>query len=318
MEQNMLNRWLRLRAGGGRFRRPVSFALVMASMLTLVLVTACADRDGPAVPGDGQQVVLITGSTSGLGREVAYRMADAGAHVIVHGRDAERGEAVVRKINEDSPGSARFYRADFAGLDAVEALATAILRDYERLDVLVNNAGIGGPEERTESDDGYELTFQVNYLSHFLLTHRLLGLLEHSAPARIVNVASAAQTPIDFDDPGIEQDYDSWRAYGQSKLAQITFSKTLAGHLADSGVTTYSLHPATFMDTRMVRQAGIDPRATVDEGAEAVMRLMTGDDVEHGGYYDGLERDQAHAQAYDEQAREKLWQLSREYVGLED
>ena len=288
-----------------------------AVMLMVASLSVHADEAVYAMPAEGQQVVLITGSTSGLGREVARRMAARGAHVIVHGRSVERGEALVEEINAQAQGSARFYRADFISLVAVDELAEAILSDYDRLDVLMNNAGIGGPQERTESEDGHELTFQVNYLSHFLLTHRLLPLLEQSAPARIVNVASGAQRPIDFEDPDITQDYDSWRAYGQSKLAQITFSKTLAPKLAGRGISTYSLHPATFMDTRMVREAGIEPRTTVDEGAEAVMQLITAEGLENGAYFNGLERDRAHEQAYDEAARERLWQLSREYTGLE-
>lgn len=259
-------------------------------------------------------VALVTGSTSGLGHEVALRLAARGVHVIVHGRDKERGAAVVKEI-EKRGGRARFYQADFADLAEVRELAEAIKRDYDRLDLLVNNAGIGtaGPQRKV-SRDGYELHFQVNYLSHFLLTNLLLPLLEKSAPARIVNVASAGQAPIDFNDPQIEKYYSSMRAYGQSKLAQITFSMTLAERLAGTGVTSYSLHPATYMDTHMVRQAGIKPWSTVDEGADAVMHLVTADGLENGAYFSGMTPARAHAQAYDKDARERLWELSRKLV----
>ena len=259
-------------------------------------------------------IALVTGSTLGLGREVALRLAARGMHVIVHGRDSERGAVVVKEI-EKRGGSARFYSADFARLADVRELAQAVQRDYDRLDLLVNNAGIaliGKP--RRLSADGYELHFQVNYLSHFLLTDLLLPLLKKSTPARIVNVASAGQDPIDFDDPQIEKNYSAWRAYGQSKLAQITFTKTLAERLESTGVSSYSLHPATYMDTHMVRGSGITPISTVDEGAGAVMQLITEDNLENGAYFSGLRPARPHAQAYDKAARERLWALSQELV----
>ncbi len=268
----------------------------------------------PAARENKPMVALVTGSTAGLGREIALRLAARGAQVIVHGRDSERGEALVKEI-EKRGGRARFYRADFARLADVRQFAEAIQRDYARLDLLVNNAGIALPSQpRQISADGYELHFQVNYLAHFLLTDLLLPLLEKSAPARIVNVASGAQTPIDFNDPQIETNYSGRRAYGQSKLAQVMFTKILAERLAGTGVTAYSLHPATYMDTNMVRQSGIKPQTTVDEGADAVMQLITKEGIENGAYYSGLKPAKAHAQAYDKEARERLWQLSREFT----
>jgi NAD(P)-dependent dehydrogenase (short-subunit alcohol dehydrogenase family) len=284
---------------------------VLAAAFVLSGVAAAAERtlETPVAPEGQPLVALITGSTSGLGREVALRLGDAGAHVIVHGRDRERGEEVAREI-ERRGGSARFIRADFIDLDNVRELAATVLEQYPRLDLLLNNAGIGGPPERQESADGYELTFQVNYLSHFLLTEKLMPLLEAGAPARIINVASAAQHPIDFDDPQIEKDYESWRAYGQSKLAQISFTKALAERLEGTGITTYSLHPETFMPTRMVLQAGIEPRSTIEEGADNVMRLITTSNLENGAYFNRSQQAEPHAQARDRDARERLWALS--------
>src|SRR4051812_20256118 len=145
------------------------------------------------------KAILITGATDGLGRGLALALAQRGATLLVHGRDRARGEAVVAQaLAAGSPGS-RFYEADFASLADVRRMADAILANEPRLDVLVNNAGIM-QDKRQESDDGHELTFRVNYLAGFLLTHRLLPLLKRSAPARIVNVASAGQAPIDFGD----------------------------------------------------------------------------------------------------------------------
>src|SRR5690606_27964266 len=156
------------------------------------------------------------------------------------------------------------------------------------------------------------LHFAVNYLAGYLLTHELLPLLKASAPSRIVNVSSGAQTPIDFDDVMLERGYSPGRAYGQSKLAQVMFTVDLARELEGTGVIVTSLHPATFMNTQMVEDAGVRPRSSVDEGADAVMNLVTGANVRSGSYYSGLREARAAAQAYDEQARARLRALSEE------
>jgi NAD(P)-dependent dehydrogenase (short-subunit alcohol dehydrogenase family) len=190
----------------------------------------------------------------------------------------------------------------------------------ERLDVLVNNAGIapGRDRGRQVSVDGYELTFAVNYLSHFLLTRLLLPLLERSAPVRIVNVASVGQRPIDFDDVMLERGYDPIRAYAQSKLEQIMFTFELAERLGDSGVTVNALHPATLMDTKMVRETYGRAMTTVDEGVEATLRLISSPELEGvtGRYFDGTRESTAHEQAYDPEARRRLWELSARLCGL--
>src|SRR5690606_31814406 len=149
-------------------------------------------------------------------------------------------------------------------------------RDHDRLDALVNNAGIWltGDDERRLSADGYDLSFAVNYLAGFQLTRALLPLLRRSAPSRILNVASVAQTPIDFDDVMLEHGYSGSRAYGQSKLAQIMHAFDLAAELEGTEVRANALHPATLMDTGMVRGAGVRPRATVEEGRDAVLHLL--------------------------------------------
>lgn len=264
-----------------------------------------------------RQVILVTGSTGGLGREVALRLAATGAHVIIHGRNADRGREVVEEIDKAGVGSARFYAADLASFAEVRRLAEEIRRDYDRLDVLVNNAGIWLPQgERQLSADGHEMHFQVNYLAGYLLTRMLLPLLEAGAPSRIVNVASAAQNPIDFADVMLERGYSGSRAYAQSKLAQVLFTVDLAEELRDKGVTVVSLHPATLMATDMVREAGVPPRSTVDEGADAVMRLITSDDVQSGQYYNGLQVGRPNAQAQDAEARARLRALSEELTGV--
>jgi NAD(P)-dependent dehydrogenase (short-subunit alcohol dehydrogenase family) len=269
-----------------------------------------------AAGGSAQRVAVVTGSTSGLGREVALRLAALDYHVVVHGRDRGRGEEVVAEI-ERAGGTAKFYAADFASLADVRALGESILRDHDRIHVLVNNAGIGpAPNERRVTHDGHELRFQVNYLAHFLLTRLLLPTMVESAPARIVNVSSGAQNRIDFDDVMLERGFDGWRAYGQSKLAQIMLTFDLAEELArEPGVLVNALHPATFMDTGMVERAGIRPASTVDEGAGPVMNLITNPNVGTGGFFDQTSPARADAQAYDAEARRRLRELSQRLTG---
>lgn len=288
----------------------------LASLVVAAAAAAVAGRSPAAqAPAAEEQsmkgkVVLITGSTDGLGREVALRVAALGAHVLVHGRNQERGAAVVKEIEEGGKGSARFYAADLASLAQVRTLADTVRRDHPRLDVLVNNAGVWIQQGRQVSADGHEMHFAVNYLSGFLLTRELLPLLIDSAPSRIVNVASGAQSPIEFDDVMLERPGRAAQGYGQSKLAQIMFTFDLARELEGKGVTVATLHPATMMDTTMVRQSGMGPRSTVDEGATAVMNLITSPAVESGQFFNGLRPARAHAQAYDEDARAKLRELS--------
>lgn len=291
---------------------PLAHIVAASLVLTAATWTAASPQTDRPLAG---RTILITGSTDGLGREVALRVGELGAHVIVHGRNRERGEAVAAEIAQRG-GSARFYAADFASLDAVRGLAAAIRRDYERIDVLVNNAGIWNRGDRQVSADGHELHFAVNYLAGYLLTRELLPLVTAAAPSRIINVASIAQSPIDFDDVMLERPGAAGRGYGQSKLAQILFTMDLADELGSQQVTVVALHPATLMDTSMVRETGLEPRATVDEGAAAVMRLITSPDVPSGSYFNGQQEAKAHAQAYDAEARRRLRELSRALTGV--
>jgi len=269
---------------------------------------------------DGK-TILVTGSTDGVGRHVARTLGAAGAKVLIHGRDRQRAERVAEEIRQAGAGSATFYPADLASLDDVRRLAAAIGRDHSRLDVLINNAGVGtasGGRERRTSADGYELRFAVNYLAGFLLARLLLPLIRASAPARIVNVASAGQQAIDFDDVMLTRSYSGARAYTQSKLAQIMFTLDLARELEGSGVTVNALHPATYMNTTMVRDAGISPVSTVEEGADAILNLAVSPDLEGrtGLYFDRKRQSRADPQAYDEAARAKLRALSFQWTRL--
>ena len=264
-----------------------------------------------------QETVLVTGATDGLGKSVARELAGMGATVLLHGRSPERLGATFEELRRET-GSEKLgsYLADLSSLGEVRGMAERVLSEHDRLDVLINNAGIIS-REREESRDGHELTFAVNHLSHFLLTSLLLPLLKDSAPARVVNVASVGQSPIDFGDPMLERGYDAMRAYSQSKLAQVMFTFELAERLRDTGVTANALHPASLMDTKMVRDAIGYTMSTVEEGAEAVFRLAASPEVEGvtGRYFDGTREARANRQAYDEGARKRLWALSEELSG---
>jgi NAD(P)-dependent dehydrogenase (short-subunit alcohol dehydrogenase family) len=264
-----------------------------------------------------EATILVTGATEGLGKRVASALAGQGATLLLHGRNRERLQATMEEVSEQTGSEKlRSYLADFSSLDAVRKLAERILSDEDRLEVLINNAGII-VQERKESEDGYELTFSVNYLSHFLLTRLLLPLLEHSAPSRIVNVASAGQSPVDFSNLMLEQGYDAMKAYSQSKLAQVMFTFGLAQRLADTGVSVNALHPASLMDTKMVEETFGYTMSTVEEGAEATVHLAASPELEGvaGRYFDGKREARADRQAYDEEARQTLWELSEQLCG---
>lgn len=297
-------------------------------MAALAALPAFAQSPAPEASAGGNRrtegismrgrTALVTGSTDGLGRAVAVELAALGATVIVHGRNRERGAETVRQV-EAAGGQAVFYPADFASLDEVRRLAVRVLERHEQLHVLINNAGIwtDGTDARRTSQEGFELVFAVNYLAGFVLTHHLLPLLERSAPARIVNVSSLAQQPINFDDVMLERDFSPSRAYAQSKLAQVMFTLDLAERLEGTEVTANSLHPATMMNTTMVELAGAPPRSTVEEGAAAVMQLAVSPELEgrSGLFFNGLAEAQANAQAYDRSARERLRTLAMELTG---
>ena len=266
-------------------------------------------------PGPSTRIVMVTGSTDGLGRELARRLAGEGAHVIVHGRNAARGKALVDEITAGGKGSARFYQADFASLAEVRRFSDEISRDYARLDLLVNNAGIFLRDQRQTSADGHELTFAVNYLAGYLLTYRLMPLLEKGRAPRIVNVSSRSAAPIDFADVMMERGYTGYRAYSQSKLAQVMFTVDLAADLKPKGIVVQAVHPATGMDTTMIASAGLTPRTSVDEGAAAVMHVI-GTDAPSGSYFVGQTVGTPHAQATDPDARRQLRDVSQRLTGV--
>jgi NAD(P)-dependent dehydrogenase (short-subunit alcohol dehydrogenase family) len=272
-----------------------------------------------------ETTILITGATDGLGRGVAQRLAADGATLLLHGRDPDRLASTAREIRE-ATGNERLtiHRADLASLDEVRGLADEVQRSTGALHVLINNAGIGTgrPDKTTrqESRDGHELRLAVNYLAPFLLTQRLLPLLRRSAPARVVHVASLGQAPVDFDDVMLRRAYSGGRAYNQSKLAQITSGFELAGRLPADEVTVNSLHPATYMPTKIVLEQAGHSIDSLEEGVDATVRLATSPDLEGvtGRFFDRQAEARADAQADDPDARRRLWDLSLELTGAPD
>jgi NAD(P)-dependent dehydrogenase (short-subunit alcohol dehydrogenase family) len=271
------------------------------------------------------RTILITGATDGLGRALADRLAADGATLILHGRDRGKLDRTADAIR-DTHGAERPHTvlADLAELAQVGRLAAEVRESTPRLDVLVSNAGIGSgqPDGRTRrtSADGYELRFAVNYLAGFLLTMELLPLLRASAPARIINVASIGQHPLDFDDLMITRGYSGARAYGQSKLAQIMSGFELASRVPAAEVTVNSLHPATYMPTKIVLAEVGRPVDSLADGVSATHRLAVDDALAgvSGRFFDRTREARANAQAYDADARSQLWQRSLALTGAPD
>jgi NAD(P)-dependent dehydrogenase (short-subunit alcohol dehydrogenase family) len=280
-------------------------------------------RDLPAMQSFTNKTVLVTGATDGIGKGVALELARLGATVLLHGRDSDRLAKTLAEIKAKTHNhTLETYVADFSSLEAVHGLATDIIDRHERLDVLINNAGIGrGPrsqQSREISLDQFELRFQVNYLAPFLLTHLLLPLLQDHTSARIVNVASASQEKIEFDDVMLEQAYDGTRAYSQSKLAMVMATFELAKRLEPNNITVNALHPGSLLNTKIVREAWGQAHGPVETGIESEIYLATSPKLNNvsGTYFDQQRPVQAHPQAYDELACQQLWEMSLQLTGL--
>jgi NAD(P)-dependent dehydrogenase (short-subunit alcohol dehydrogenase family) len=264
---------------------------------------------------DVEATALITGTSSGLGRQLARALGERGWTVLAHGRDSDR----VAHLVDELGGAARPYIADLSSLAEVQQLAAQVTADVPRLDVLVNNAAVGfGPpgQSRQVSHDGHELRFAVNYLAPVLLTRSLLPLLTRSAPARIVNVGSLGQAPFDVDDIAFAEGYDGTTAYRRAKLALVAFTFDLAEQLRHSGVTVNCVHPAGFMDTAMVRESGIAPQSRVEDGVDATLRLIVDGSLERttGQFFNGRTMTRAIPQAYDRDFQQRLGMITTQLL----
>ena len=257
---------------------------------------------------------LVTGATDGVGREVATRLAQLGATVLVHGRDDARIRATIEAVRERTGAcDLRPLRADLARLAQVDALADEVLASVGELHLVVSNAGVGfGPPagEREVSPDGHELRWAVNHLAPHHLLRRLAPLLRRSAPARVVAVTSTGQAALDLEDLQTRHDWDGTLAYRRSKLAATMSAFDLAETLRGTGVAVHVLHPATFMDTAMIREAEVTPESTVEQGVTALVRLALDPELDRhtAGFFSGTHPDDRalHPQVGDEHVRAEL------------
>jgi NAD(P)-dependent dehydrogenase (short-subunit alcohol dehydrogenase family) len=272
----------------------------------------------PSMKPITEQTILITGSTDGIGKLAALSLANQRAHVLIHGRNNGKVERIVKELSGITDNkSIEGFTADISSLNLVRRFAKEVLEKHEAIDVLINNAGVGFADPRY-SEDGYELRFAVNYLAPFLLSHLLLPALQKAAPSRIVNVSSAGQSAVNFTDIMLEKSFNSVTAYNQSKLALIMFTIDLAEQLKNEKITVNSLHPGTYLDTNMVRDAGISPLGKPETGANAVVFLATAPQMKNvtGKYFNVRKEARPLEQAYDANARKKLKELSLRLTGL--
>ena len=274
------------------------------------------------------KVCVITGASSGIGKAASLALARLGADVVLICRDKSRGEAALAELSAVAEASIRQLEiADLSSLPEVRDLARRLAR-LDRLDVLINNAGLVLADRRV-SADGFEYTFAVNHLAPFLLTNLLRGKLVASAPARVITVASAAHKAarLDLADLQLTRNFSGWRAYANSKLANIAFTTELASRLAGTGVTANCVHPGTVNTgfgrdgSRLLRFGlGLGRRflLSASQGADTVVYLASSPDVEGvtGGYYAKRRRLAPSAAASDPATARRLWEISAELTGL--
>jgi retinol dehydrogenase-14 len=266
------------------------------------------------------KVVLVTGSTDGIGRETALGIARMGARLFLHGRNAEKGRKVAEEIRERSGNyNVEFFLADFSPQREVRLLAAEVEEGHDRLDVLVNNAGVFMRERRLTAD-GIETTFAVNHLAPFLLTNLLLDLLKKSAPSRIVTVSSIAHRDarVDWSNLQGERRFDGYEAYARSKLGNLLFTYEISRRLEGSGVDANAFHPGV-VKTKLLRAGfgnypGDDPR----RGAEASIRLATSPELEgkSGLYFERLQPVASSPRSRDRALQKRFWETSEKLVGL--
>jgi NAD(P)-dependent dehydrogenase (short-subunit alcohol dehydrogenase family) len=260
--------------------------------------------------------VLVTGATDGIGKQTAMELAMAEYHVIVHGKDIDRVENTTDQLkNASKNNDIEGFASNFESLKDVSVLADKIKDKYDKLDVLINNAGIF-QKERELTEDGFEKTFQVNHLSHFLLTNLLLDLIRKSDKGKIVNVASMVHaTAIDFENLQGEQNFEGSEAYALSKLCNVLFTYKLDRILDKDNVTVNCLHPGV-INTKLLRSNWGGIGGSVKEGAENVLYVATYEEIDHvsGKYFVNKMPQSSATITYEEDKQDKLWKVSEEMV----
>lgn len=265
------------------------------------------------------KIVLITGSTDGIGKQTAIDLAALGAHVIIHGREEKRVDETIKRINRiTNNGESTGFICDLSYLNNVRLFAEEVKEKFDHVDVLINNAGVY-MKERTMSEDGYEMTFAVNYLAHFLLTNELLPLIQKNSGGRIVHVSSVAHERgvLDFANLNGEKKFSAYGAYALSKLACVLFSNELAERLDGTNVTSNSLHPGV-ITTKLLRTGFDMSGSSVKEGAETSVYLASSPDVKNisGKYFNEKRATRYHSIVDDIETRKKFWDISAKMVGL--
>ncbi len=259
------------------------------------------------------KTALVTGATDGIGQETARQLGELGWRVLVHGRDERKATQAAGRLGKALPGASFLpVWGDFARMREVVALVDQVTAIAPQLDALVNNAGVS-LGKRTVTEDGFELTLAVNHFAHYLLTRRLLGAL-HAAPAgRIVTVSSMthASGRIDLDDPTLARDFDGYRAYATSKLANVLFTAELAKRLAGSNVTANCCHPGVISTKLLHSRFGMGG-APVERGARTPVYLATSPEVAKasGKYFDDCREASSARSARDAKLAESLWNAS--------
>ncbi len=266
------------------------------------------------------KTILITGATDGIGKQTAIELAAMGHQIILHGRNRERAEKAVDEISRHTGHQkVSYYLADLSDFESIRQMAERISQDHDKIDVLLNNAGVLNME-KVILPNGLEETFMVNHLAHFSLTLQLLPLLKKSKAARIVNVSSQAQVgTIDFDNLNGEKFYDGYNAYGVSKLANCLFTYKLARELKGATVSSHALHPGVIA-TKLLHAGWGGGGAPVESGAKTTVYACVSDDLngKTGLYFVNAREHRSAAISYDVRVQDRLWQESLKYAKLED
>jgi len=263
-----------------------------------------------------KQSILITGSTDGIGKETAKKLATSGYMVAIHGRNEDLVKKTLDEI-KDQTGNSEItgYTSDFESLKEVAQMADRINKDFKKLDIFINNAGVF-LKQRQLTPDGYEKTFQINHLAPFLLTNKIRGLIEAAGQGRIINVSSMIHsTALEFDNLQGEQKFEGGEAYGLSKLCNVLFTYKLARIYENSPVTSNCLHPG-IIDTKLLRANYPGMGNTVDEGAENTLYVATDPKLEQvsGKYFVNKMPQSSAMVSYETKIQDQLWDISQNMV----